>query len=133
MRIKCKKTDKEDVFPISKDAHECTISDCFFRLHLMQHFYKISSKNRRTQKLGKILFLNGVKVHNQINSVCWKLKYFSQIITKSSSGALKRYVKLSLPPNVTHTFHFLGIELRQRTNWTRNKLAGSQTQNAVSA
>lgn len=42
-------------------------------------------------------------------------------------------MKLNLPPNVTHTLHFLSIELRQKTNRTRDELAGSQTQNAASA
>lgn len=44
-----------------------------------------------------------------VTSVCWKLKYFPRIATKSSSGGC------DAPLNVIHTFHFLPIELQQRT------------------
>lgn len=39
----------------------------------------------------------------QINSVRWKVKYFSPSTTKSSR-AFRQYVKLNLPTVVTHTF-----------------------------
>lgn len=53
-------------------------------------------------QLFRTMCFHGMKV-SQINSVRWKVKYFSQSITKSSR-AFRWYVKLNLPTDVTHTF-----------------------------
>lgn len=63
----------------------------------MHHNFRLSPL-----QLFRTMFFHGMKVI-QINSVRWKVKYFSQSITKSSR-AFRWYVKLNLPTDVTHTF-----------------------------